>query len=397
MDKNKSISTQKINRWDVGYFILYGIVLAKCVYETTMFSQQVLVGTFKLFLAAMVLYTGAKVLFSGYYSRKEQLAIAVVVLIFGIVGLQTGYYELLQPVLLIAGAKNVRFDNILKVYTAVVSVMLIVAAIASQTGVIADVIGYSPRNAAAARHSYGIIYPTDFAAHVFYLILAVSCLGIWQRVWENEKYRYPAGLRWLIVIVAGVFIYIKAGAFTGTVCLTGFLVLTGLIYLLERKNLARRVCEIFKYLPIVWAGLFLALSYFYSASNAVMVKIDTVLSQRLMVSHKVWSEYSIKAFGQFIEEQGWGDPAKYFFIDDMYLRMLFEYGIIVFAVVLILLIVIGHRAIGAKQYVLFAAIVMIGVHSFMEHHLLEVAYDPFLLVLLAGIDTADEEKSGRKI
>ena len=169
MDKNKSISTQKINRWDVGYFILYGIVLAKCVYETTMFSQQVLVGTFKLFLAAMVLYTGAKVLFSGYYSRKEQLAIAVVVLIFGIVGLQTGYYELLQPVLLIAGAKNVRFDNILKVYTAVVSVMLIVAAIASQTGVMADVIGYSPRNAAAARHSYGIIYPTDFAAHVFYL------------------------------------------------------------------------------------------------------------------------------------------------------------------------------------------------------------------------------------
>ena len=53
--------------------------------------------------------------------------------------------------------------------------MLIVAAIASQTGVIADVIGYSPRNAAAARHSYGIIYPTDFAAHIFYLILAVSC------------------------------------------------------------------------------------------------------------------------------------------------------------------------------------------------------------------------------
>ena len=81
----------------------------------------------------------------------------------------------------------------------------------------------------------------------------------------------------------------------------------------------------------------------------------------------------------------------------MYLRMLFEYGIIVFAVVLILLIVIGHRVIVAKQYVLFAAIVMIGVHSFMEHHLLEVAYDPFLLVLLAGIDTADEEKSGRKI
>lgn len=73
MDKNKSISTQKINRWDVGYFILYGIVLAKCVYETTMFSQQVLVGTFKLFLAAMVLYTGAKVLFPDITAEKSSL------------------------------------------------------------------------------------------------------------------------------------------------------------------------------------------------------------------------------------------------------------------------------------------------------------------------------------
>lgn len=73
MDKNKSISTQKINRWDVGYFILYGIVLAKCVYETTMFSQQVLVGTFKLFLAAMVLYTGAKVLFPDTTAEKSSL------------------------------------------------------------------------------------------------------------------------------------------------------------------------------------------------------------------------------------------------------------------------------------------------------------------------------------
>lgn len=39
---------------------------------------------------------------------------------------------------------------------------------------------------------------------------------------------------------------------------------------------------------------------------------------------------------------------------------------------------------------------MIGVHSFMEHHLLELAYNPFMLVLLAGIDTADEEKLGER-
>lgn len=32
----------------------------------------------------------------------------------------------------------------------------------------------------------------------------------------------------------------------------------------------------------------------------------------------------------------------------------------------------------------------------MEHHLLEMAYNPFLLVLLAGIDTADKENPGER-
>ena len=398
MGKDNSVSTQKINKWDVGYLVLYGIVLARCIYETTMFSQQILTGTFRFVLAAMVLYVAAKVVFSHQYDRKEQIGAALFVILFGIVAFSTGYYELLEPALLIAGAKNVRFDNILKVYTVVAAVMLFVAAIASQTGIIADVIGYSPRNAAAARHSYGVIYPTDFAAHIFYLILALCCLEVWYKTAGD---RWLKWVRWIIVIIAAAFIYMKSGAFTSTVCLIGFMLLTGFVYLLDKKKWADKVCDKLKDLPILWSGLFLTLSYFYSESSTIMTKIDAALSQRLTVSHRVWNDYGLKLFGQFIEEQGWGgvadptkiDPAKYFFIDDMYLRMLFEYGIIVFAVMLILLIVISHKAVKAGKYVLFAAIVLIGVHSFMEHHLMEIAYDPFILLLFARIDADDESKA----
>lgn len=393
MNMENTISTQKMNKWDAGYLILYSVVLARCVYETTMFSQQILTGTFRFVLAVMVLYVAAKVVFSHQYDRKEQIIAILFVGLFGIVAFTTGYYELLEPALLIAGAKNVRFDNILKAYVVIVAVMMIIAAIASQTGIIADVLGYSPRNVSVARHSYGIIYPTDFAAHVFYLILAICCLSIW-----NKNNRYVKCIRWIIVVLAAVFIYVRSGAFTSTVCLMGFLLLAGILYLLNKKGRAQGICEKFKYLPVIWSGLFLALSYFYNENSSVMLKLDSVLSQRLNVSHKVWDNYDLKLFGQWIEEQGWGgtadpttiDASKYFFIDDMYLRMLFEYGIVIFALMIAVLIIIGHKAIKAEQYVLFAAIVMIGVHSFMEHHLMEIAYDPFVLMLLAKTDSDAE-------
>ena len=72
MSRENETITNRIDFWNLGYLIVYGIVLARCVYETTMFSQDILVGTFRYALALMVLYVGAKLVFSHQYSRKEQ-------------------------------------------------------------------------------------------------------------------------------------------------------------------------------------------------------------------------------------------------------------------------------------------------------------------------------------
>ncbi len=390
MSRENETITNRIDFWNLGYLIVYGIVLARCVYETTMFSQDILVGTFRYALALMVLYVGAKLVFSHQYSRKEQIISVLLIALFAVVAYNTGYYELLEPALLIVGAKNIRFDNILKVFIGITAIIMLAAAIASQTGIIPDVIGYSLRNPDLPRHSFGIIYSTDFAAHIFYLVLTFATLEIWKR--ENFSW-YVKGIPWIIVLLAAVFVYRKSGAFTSTICLAGFMILAASIWLMNKKGWGKAVCDKLKYLPVLWSALFLSLSYFYSADNHILSKINGWLSIRLSISNIAWNQYKVKLFGQFIPEFGWGgivdsdgaDAAQYFFLDDMYIKALFEYGIIVFAVILIILIVIAHRAVQAEHYILFAAVIMIGVHSFMEHHLLEMAYNPFLLILFANI------------
>ena len=389
--------TSKIDFWDLGYLIVYGIVLARCLYETTMFSQDILVGTFRYALALMVIYVGCKLLFSHQYSRREQIISVLFIALFAVAAFNTGYYELLEPALLIVGAKHVRFDNILKVFIGISAIIMIAAAIASLVGVIPDVIGYSLRNPDLPRHSFGIIYYTDFAAHVFYLVLAFAALEIWRR---KSLSRYISCIPWIIVLLAAVFVYCKSGAYTSTICLAGFMLLSAAIWLFNKKGWGKAVCGKLKYLPILWSALFLSLSYFYNADSLILSRINGWLSDRLSISNIAWNQYKVKLFGQSIPEFGWGgivntyevDTASYFFLDDMYIRALFEYGIIVFALMLIILIVIAHRAVQAEHYVLFAAVIMIGVHSLMEHHLLEVAYNPFLLILFAKIRNDEKPK-----
>lgn len=382
MSKKLSLTVIKKEKWDTAFLILYALVLIRCTYETTMFPQQILAGTMRYLAAALIMYTGAKIFFSGQYSRKEQVAAIALVGVFGVAAVISGYLQLIELALLVAGAKNVSFKPILKVYVATELLFMLVAAVACRLGYIADVVGYSPRDPQKQRHSYGMIYPTDFAAHVFFLLIVIVILMTWTR----KKYSYIIGT--VIVLPVAAFIYSKSGAFTSTLCLIGFLILMALLRAFKTLG------AVLKYMPVFCALLFMVLSYFYSLENAFMVRLDRLLSQRLQVSNRVWREYDIRLFGQWIEEQGWGgvadptqiDASKYFYLDDSYIRILFEYGALVFVAAIILMVVIGHKALKTNSIVLFAAIAIIGIHSFMEQHLMELAYNPFVLLLFATLE-----------
>ena len=99
--------------------------------------------------------------------------------------------------------------------------------------------------------------------------------------------------------------------------------------------------------------------------------------------------YAYHLFGQHVEEMGNGRSIEtrenYFFIDDSYLRMALIYGIVILVVVLFMMIVIANRAIYNRRAALYLAMLVIAVHCFMEQHILEMAFNPFLLGMFADM------------
>ena len=123
---------------------------------------------------------------------------------------KAGVQGIFLLIIVILGAKDVRFSRIVRCSFFIGLPILIFAMIASQTGMVEDLVYY--RWWGKARHSFGIIYPTDFAAHVFYLMTGYVIL-------RDAKLRW---FEYLGIVAASVFVYhfCDARLNTGMILLT---------------------------------------------------------------------------------------------------------------------------------------------------------------------------------
>ena len=167
-DKQTIIKQNKL--WDISYLVILALIVAHEFYYTTMFPIELLDNTTRYFYAAILLYVVLKLVLSKRYTRQEQIFSGIAIAVFAVAGIVTGYLEIIQYVLLIIGAKGIDARKLLGAYAGTAILMLIVAFVASQMGFITDIITYTPRNInGGMRHSFGIIYPTDFRPMYFIL------------------------------------------------------------------------------------------------------------------------------------------------------------------------------------------------------------------------------------
>ena len=149
--------------------------------------------------------------------------------------------------------------------------------------------------------------------------------------------------------------------------------------------------HVLAYAPVLFAGLFMIMAHMYNPDKVFWIRLDAALSERLKNSSRGIQEYGYKLFGQQIQEAGWGrsvaERTDYFFLDDSYIRIALEYGLIIFIVILCLYVFLSRKALKEGRVIMVIAIFMVAVHCFMEQHLLEVAYNPFFLLLFADMET----------
>ena len=155
------------------YLLAFFIFLISETFSTTMF--QLPGSAYTLCKAVACLLLIIKVFRFDEFSRRTFFIFVLLILEAILVYVNSGYMEVFFWVLFVMGAKNVSFKKILKVYLIVTISIVLLAFCASMLQVIEN-LQYTRGDGKRVRNSFGAIYTTDFASHIFMITMSAFYL-----------------------------------------------------------------------------------------------------------------------------------------------------------------------------------------------------------------------------
>lgn len=384
------------------YLILFGVLLAYLFLRLTSFTikWQVITETAEggdslagqIFFVhpfyALLIVAVLRILIQENYNWKKCLETAAVVLVgYGLwrFGSHKDFFLLW---ILILGAREIPFEKIVRVFLAVCGSILLVAMMCAGAGVIED---YTyTRSDGALRHALGTGSPTNCGAFLFFQILC------WWYLRKEKITYYEAA----VVLGIAVFVRQFINARTAAGCIAGIAVVMGIQRALyrraERQNREFSMNSILASLLILshifMAGLIIVSSALYDGNISWMLKLNAVFSNRLTLGRKAMDLFEFSWYGQYIRNFSHAEgltSGGYFYIDSSYLQIALMYGVLWLAAVLFAFLVIGCRAKRQKDWTLIWILAFMAIHSVIEPRLVQLAYNPFILALLA--DTGRRE------
>ncbi len=267
-------------------------------------------------------------------------------------------------------------------------ITLVIGIVGVQSGIIEDLI-YLPYG--VVRHSFGINYPTDFAAHLVLLILLLWIV-----------YKDVSNLEILILALAtDIFVWRYCAAKCGAILLMTFSLLVLYEMLYKRFQSGRVMAALDK--AYGWlSGLFmlyvtvlcLIATWIYDGTG-ILGWINVRLTNRIMAGQVVLLERGLSLFGQHVDMYGSGGTigtqVGYSFVDCSYVLVGIRYGVLMLIAVNILyMLAVSHaRKQNARRVVV--ALIIIAMQAMVEHHLMEDWFNVFLLTALFQDVTHDDE------
>lgn len=373
------------------YLFFAGIYVLYFFIGTTMFVIEWPALFFENLQILLSVLTFARIAYSEKYNNKELMLFVLVSLSFLMLWKRNELGEIVNILVLIIGAKGISWRKMLKLYWLITTIALVVTVVAALTGNVENLIYY--QEGRRARISFGIIYPTDFSAHIFYSALIYCYL-------RGEKIRY---IELGFVAVLGIFVYIFCEARLNTICIMA--VFCVFFYHKQRCRSAykqNRIYEMNSFLSwlLAMSTIFCAVvsvlgTMYYDSQNRVFDFLNGLLNGRLKLGKKAIDLYGFSISGQYIPTNGNGGRTKkilyYFFIDNSYVSIVLKLGIVLFAIILLMFLVIAFRARREKDWTMLWMIALMSVQCIIEHHILDVAYCPIIIALFANTRITDSD------
>ena len=389
--------SKSVELLDIVFLCLMGVyILCRCIYNSTfVLPAYTFPGrtcfTFILYVCAAAALL--RVLLIGGWLKNLLPASAMVIAYF--LAYRTGReLVLLMIPILSGGAMGMDYRKILKVYVIAVGSFLAVTVLCALTGVISNIVHY--RNG-HLRSSMGIAYSTDFASQIlfFALILWLS----WERIPDEAAIALP-------LLSFGIAYYITESRTSelGSILFFFFV----LLFIIHRRAMQKkrsvqqntgglekgfRILLVLSF--ILFAAAFFVALVVFSKGGEAGLKLDRLLSNRLVQTMEVYRDQGIHPFGSSYSPIGRGgsaiSPDTIYFIDSSYPLILIRYGWVLFATVTGLWTWMGLRVNKAGNIKLLCAMTVVTFHALSEHHFLDLQYNILLILPFAAFADADGE------
>ncbi|WP_137597315.1 hypothetical protein [Paucilactobacillus kaifaensis] len=380
------ISQLKINSRNI-YLVAFTLYLSVAFLKTTMVTDYLSTHllNYGAYLAMSILFF--KWMFFSRFTKWQLILEALIFLFSGISWIKSGDPLAFYMTTLVITAKGLDFEEILKWYVILATIILVLIVLLSELDVIRNL---SYLRMGHIRYAFGIVYPTDFASHVFYLLLAYCYLWF-----HSLNYKH-----YLILFIIAGLIYYFTNARLDTILILAIIPTMIIARKKQYTNFDSHGILNYSWMTTgIIAYLAIMVSVFYS-TNGPLVLINKLISSRISLSHSGFIDYGVSVVGQAVKEYGWGGAKgfrnfnvggqlhQYFMLDSSFIRLLLIYGIVLFLLIITAVSYTALRAIKIGNFALVAVLFLVALSCLIDQHMLELAYNPFYISIYASVETA---------
>lgn len=366
----------------IGYFCILMAFLFTCTtYPNNYDSINLLTRTLRIWGYGFLVL---KILLNFKTNKKQLFFMIVTVSSALIVTYITDSITIITDILVIISANNVNFRKIVKLDVIIRSIFLCFTFISFYLGIIPEAIDY--RNWVEIRHSLGFAHPNRLALHIFIIFLYFFYL-------QKGKIKLGGNVFLLIVLI---LTYKISGGRTACIGMSVIL-LIGLWNCFFKKykieNFLKKNASIL-YKLVLGIAVTISIVFPILSIRGIIEYNGTTISSRIVLAGKALASYGLSIWGQKIQiigtlearRQGVASNA----IDNAYVYVLVNYGVIVFFVILLLFIAAMNMARRKRDWIGLICVMLLVVLLVLENQFINIESNLFLIFagyILVGVNT----------
>ena len=280
--------------------------------------------------------------------------------------------------LMLGGMHRISFKRILKCTFITSTLLFLILITLSILNIVPDWIYL--REDGNIRHALGYDWPGNTAKAFFLIVL--------MYFYKHNKVKNEDIA---LLFICTILLFCLTDARTD--CLLCIVVVLALWALtntnLFSRDYSRKVWRIINaVVPWALTAVFVLFCVLYSKNSSIAQRLDILLSSRLQLTVNAWKKYGLTLFGQQINWKGWGgvgyiistEEYVYDFVDNAYMQMMFDYGVLFLIAFLISASLTILEATYKHNNKLIFVLILLFIWASIEPSILELGQNVFLIL-----------------